>query len=211
MAELVVKQLTTNGLMSCVADNRKVIQISHVMNTSREGFNKQFTLHNLVVNLDTYKKAEKYLSSNVLDVDSLEYFKLVDVPTESQMQFKHYISEICREVRNDLADTLLDTDGSPMEVYRYINVSKSFKNFCSVLVSELLIRLSTMMHKEIESRNIKTVNDVVVSTVLSHYHTACGLSETDSFNYIRNVSDKYQSYVLNKPSKLSTSKLTTAV
>ena len=66
-------------------------------------------------------------------------------------------------------------DEKANEVYNYTSVSKVFKNFCSTLVCEFLMRIGAMLKKEIETRGIKTVNDTVISTVISHYHIVSGV------------------------------------
>ena len=85
----------------------------------------------------------------------------------------------------DLAESEFDKNGDPMKVYNYTSVSKIFKNFCSTLVCEFLIRIGKMLKKEIETRGIKTVNDTVIQTVISHYHIVSGVPETDTFNFMK--------------------------
>lgn len=224
--ECIIKQLALNGTVCCVADKKKIIQLQHILDTSKEGFEKRFPLYPLIVNLETFKKAQEYLknppATKVVDVPPVEstsssddsideksdvhskkvkvekdtdIFTLDGVSLETQYQFRYYIAESCREIRMDLAKSEVDEDGNPMTVYNYTSVSKIFKNFCSTLVCEFLMRIGEMLKKEIETRGIKTVNDTIIGTVISHYHTVCGVYESNTIDYIRNVTTKYYKYV----------------
>ena len=88
-----------------------------------------------------------------------------------------------------------------MTVYNYTSVSKIFKNFCSTLICEFLMRIGNMLAKEIETRGIKTVNDTIIGTVISHYHTVCGVDETATIDFIRTVTTKYYKYVAERQKK----------
>lgn len=229
--ECIVKQLALNGTVCCVADNKKIIQLSHVLDTSVAGFKDRFPLYSLIVNLDTFKQAQAHLanpntskvveevSDDSLNEDSMTDEKVVDsgkkikpdrdvdvfnlegVSLETQYQFRYYIAETCRETRFDLSSAEVNSTGKSSSVYNYTSVSKLFKNFCSTLVCEFLMRIGEMLKKEIENRNIKTVNDNIVGTVISHYHIVSGVNETKTLDFIRNVANKYYGYVNDRHQK----------
>lgn len=226
--ECIVKQLSLNGTVCCVADNKKIIQLSHVLDTKVPGFEERFPLYPLIVNLDTFKQAQKYLANpgSLKTVEDLaetsesssdekveesdkkvkvekdnDLFKLDGVSSELQYQFRYYIAETCRETRIDLANTEVDSSGNLMSVYNYTSVSKVFKNFCSTLVCEFLMRIGVMIKKEIETRGIKTVNDNIVGTVISHYHIVSGVDETKTVEFIRNVTSRYYKYINDRQQK----------
>jgi len=229
--ECIVKQLALNGTVCCVADNKKIIQLSHVLDTSVAGFKERFPLYPLIVNLDTFKQAQAHLanpntskvveevSDDSLHEDSMSDEKVVDsgkklkpdrdvdvfnlegVSLETQYQFRYYIAETCRETRLDLSSAEVDSAGKSSSVYNHTSVSKLFKNFCSTLVCEFLMRIGEMLKKEIENRNIKTVNDNIVGTVISHYHIVSGVNETKTLDFIRNVANKYYGYVNDRHQK----------
>lgn len=208
LVEYLIKQLASNGTVCCVADNKKIIQLSHILDTSKEGFEERFPLYPFIVNLDTFKQATKHL--NELDAKNLEdskdskssksndktnknvdLFSIENLSLDKQYQFRYYIGESCREVRMDLAESKTGEDN----VYNFTSVSKLFKNFCSTLVCEFLIRIGKMLDKEIETRGIKTVNDTVIKTVISQYHIVCGVSEDKTTEFINNTTKKYYEYV----------------
>jgi hypothetical protein len=213
--EYIIKQLAMNGTVCCVADKKKIIQLSHILDTTKEGFEERFPLYPLIVNLDTFKQAHEYLKnpppakvttsdtddeksdthtkSNKVEKDN-DVFHIDGVSLETQYQFRYYIAESCRETRMDLASE----SGDETSVYNYTSVSKIFKNFCSTLICEFLMRIGTMLSKEIETRGIKTVNDTIIGTVISHYHTVCGVDETNTINFIREVTTKYYKYVADR-------------
>jgi hypothetical protein len=222
--EYIIKQLALNGTVCCVADKKKIIQLSHILDTTKEGFEQRFPLYPLIVNLDTFKQAQEYLNKPpaakvvavvpaTTDVDDssdeksdapvkkvkvekdTDVFTLDGVSLDTQYQFRYYIAESCRETRMDLAKSAVDADGELMAVYNHTSVSKIFKNFCSTLICEFLMRIGNMLAKEIETRGIKTVNDTIIGTVISHYHTVCGVDETATIDFIRTVTTKYYKYV----------------
>ena len=228
--ENVIKQLVLNGTMCCVADKKKIIQLSHILDTSNEGFNERFPLYPLIANLDTFKQAREYLnksqsnkvseSADVVDKSEPELvkhvhdkdtdiFKLDGVSLDVQYQFRYYIAEICREIRMNLATTEVDADGKHMDVYNYTSVSKVFKNFCSTLICEFLIRIGKMLLTEIKAHGIKTVNDSIVSTIISHYHIICGVDKTNTVAFIQDVTSKYYTYVSDRHQKRKDVKDTT--
>jgi hypothetical protein len=221
-SEYVIKQLVTNGTVSCIANGKRIIQLSHALDITTNGFEKRFPLYSLITNLDTFKQAHKYInksSENVVEKktdDSKEttktskdtdIFHLEGISLERRYQFRYYISETCREVRMKLAKEETDDAGKPMDVYNLTSVSKLFKNFCSTLICELLMRIGTMLKCEIKTRGIKTVNDTIISTVLSHYHIVCGVDETDTTAFIKNVTKKY--YTFTKARQVSRKKTKT--
>jgi hypothetical protein len=211
LVEYLIKQLAMNGTVSCVADKKKIIQLSHILDTSKPGFKDRFSLYPLIVNLDTFKQAQAHLNSSEVekksdsDVDetttksekNTDLFQLDCMSLDKQYQFRYYIGETCREVRMDLAGEPSEDkdDEKANEVYNYTSVSKVFKNFCSTLVCEFLTRIGAMLKKEIETRGIKTVNDTVISTVILHYHIVCGVDEGPTVDFIKEAVTKYYSYV----------------
>ena len=219
--EYVVKQMALNGVVSCVSDKKKIIQLSHVLDTTKDGFADRFPLYPLLLNLDTFRQAQAYLKnpSQKVDDTEVEYdtddskvktsdsdlFSLNGVSLDTQYQFRYYVAETCRETRVELAATV-DSMGNAMTVYSHTSVSKVFKNFCSTLVCELLLKFGRMLKKEIETRGIKTVNDTIIGTVLSHFHTVCGVDEDETFTFVREATTKYYSFVSDRQTKRKNSK-----
>jgi hypothetical protein len=205
--ESLTKQLVLNGTYCCVNEEKRILQLSHVLNTKTDGFDKRAPLFSLITNLSVYKQAVLYLedpkkyvhnlhgetdvNGNVINASKVtDLFSLEDTDIDKN-QFIYYISETCREVRMDLALSEKDSAGDPMTVYNYTSVSKVFKNFFSALICEFLTRVGKMLETEIQSRGIKTVNDTVIRTVISHYHVVCGVSEEPTFKFIEEVVSKY--------------------
>ena len=224
--ENIIKQLVSTSLVSCVSDNKKIIQLSHILDTSKEGFADRFPLYALIENLTTFKQAQSYVknpqSANVSEVDEVaepqddsdpeaskrtkndksnDIFSLDGVSLEVQYQFRYYVAEICKEIRMDLANTEVDSEGKLMDVYKNTSVSKIFKNFCSTLICEFLMRIGKMLLIEVNARGIKTVNDSIINTVIAHYHTVCNVDKTNTITFIQEVTSKYYSYVSDRQQK----------
>ncbi len=202
-AELVVNQLARNGSISCVADKKRIIQLNHGLDTTKDGFSERFSMYPLIANLETFKQAHTYIEQEKNTEHkkgekgtprNTDIFKLDWLELSEQYSFRFYIAETCREVRMELAKTL-DDDGKENEVYNYTSVGKIFKNFCSTLVCELLMKLGRMLEKEIETRGIKTVNNTIIGAVISHYHIVCGVDEGPTFDFIRQATAKYYKYI----------------
>ena len=226
--ENIIKQLVSTSLVSCVSDNKKIIQLSHILDASKEGFADRFPLYALIENLTTFKQAQAYVKnpqsakvSEVADAEvaepqddsdpeaskrlkndkSNDIFSLDGVSLEVQYQFRYYVAEICKEIRMDLANTEVDSDGKLMDVYKNTSVSKLFKNFCSTLICEFLMRIGKMLLIEVNARGIKTVNDSIINTVIAHYHTVCNVDKTNTIAFIQEVTSKYYSYVSDRQQK----------
>ena len=224
--ENIIKQLVSTSLVSCVSDNKKIIQLSHILDTSKEGFADRFPLYSLIENLTTFKQAQAYVKnpqsakvSEVADVaepqddsdpntskrtkndKSNDIFSLDGVSLEVQYQFRYYVAEICKEIRIDLSNTEVDSEGKLMDLYKNTSVSKIFKNFCSTLICEFLMRIGKMLLIEVNARGIKTVNDSIINTVIAHYHTVCNVDKTNTITFIQEVTSKYYSYVSDRQQK----------
>lgn len=215
-AEYLIRQLAANGTVCCVADKKKIIQLSHVLDTSKEGFAERFPLYPLITNLDTFRQAQEHLRAKstesktpaptegetpVKKSPNTDLFKLDGVSLDRQYQFRYYVAETCRETRMDLASTEKDEEGNAMDVYNHTSVSKVFKNFCSTLVCEFLMRIGNMLETEISTRGIKTVNDTIIGAVISHYHTVCGVDASKSLDFIRGAASKYYTFVSERQQK----------
>jgi hypothetical protein len=203
LIECLIKQLVLNGTVSCVADKKKIIQLSHVLDTSKEGFNERFPLYSFIVNLETFKQAKEYIKNQSTDENSKNSDSGIDLSidglsSDKQYQFRYYIGEICRDVRMDLCDK---SENKEQSEYNFTSVSKILKNFCSTIACEFLIKIGLMLKKEIQTRHIKTVNDSIINTVISHYHTVCSVDETNTMGFINNVLLKYNEFIALKQEK----------
>lgn len=218
-AECLIRQLAANGTVSCISEKKKIIQLSHVLDTTADGFEERFPLYPLITTLSTFKQGHAMLKryaditkgkaskdpeevNRAKEAESKETdtFTLDGVSAEKQHQFRYYISETCRQIRMKLAKSEKDDKGNPMDVYNLTSVSKVFKNFCSTLVCEILMRVGVMLDCEIDTRGIKTVNDTIIGTVLSHYHTVCGVNVTPTTQFIRDATKKYHEFTKKRQS-----------
>jgi hypothetical protein len=212
LVEYLIKQLASNGTICCVADKKKIIQLNHILDTTKDGFEERFPLYPLIVNLDTFKKAHQYFkdieTKKVVEEDkvnkNIDLFTIEHLTLDKQYQFRYYIGESCREVRMDLAADKTIEDN----VYNFTSVSKLFKNFCSTLICEFLIIIGKMLDIEIRTRGIKTVNDTVIKTVISQYHIVCGVSEDKTTEFITKTTKKYYDYVEQRQQKRKETKKT---
>lgn len=73
-----------------------------------------------------------------------------DDAADSKTGFKFYVSQVCREV--------IKTNPS----YAHVRISTDIRNYLSVLLTELIQRLSYLTQLTTEAMKIKTVNDVAI-------------------------------------------------
>ena len=210
--EYIIKQIITHGMHSCVVDKKKIIQLYHSINSV-----KVINIADLINNLKTFKIANEFVnksSSTESSVDEKgdavvknktdDIFVLSNVSVENQYQFKYYVADACKEIKQKLSNNDLADEEN---LYKLINTSTVFKSYCTTLACELLMRIGNMIENEIKVREIRTVNETIIKIVLSHFHIACGVSETDSLQYIKKAIDNHNTNVLNrKNTKTKTTK-----
>ena len=184
----IVKQAMAESISTCLAENKKIIQLSHI---SKWATSSNFKLFPLIAQLSTYKKAVADESKKGDDV-----FTLPGVPSDVHYQFRHYVSELCKDKHSEM----IKADG----VETNISISKAFKNFCSTLVCEFLMLVGKMLLIEIKSRDIKTVNDYIIKTVIQHYHAVCCVDEADTMTAIRESINKHYEFVKLRQEKKNT-------
>ena len=226
-AEYVSMQIIQFGVRNCVAGGKKIMKVEHLYNQPGSVFVDEFTLFPICSNLQSYQavgvhlhKVEDVKVSNKtdgdaetvevpsFDLDGLPCWNLTGDLSDNQMdynQFCYYIGEITRTVRKQLASTV-DTDGALMEDYHYVSVSKDFKMCVSAMVTEILCRVARMIAVSIKQQGIKTVNNKVVESVLSHYFICIGVNSDSAFDFIRSASQKHKEYIITRQEKRSTQK-----
>lgn len=185
--ELIIRQIAYNSIYTCVKNNRKIIQVEHNLVKHPELSNGEYSLFNMVRNLNV---SQEYLEKS----DTDEVVLLENLTKEKQNQFKYYISETCREIKQELSSKF----PSDNYIYNSTSISKNFKNYGSSVVCEVLIIIGKMIKVEVEFRSVKTVNDSVIKTVLSQLHTANNIDFISTKEFIDLVSKKYSDYIITK-------------
>lgn len=185
--ELLIRQIAYNSIYTCIKNDRKIIQVEHNLTKNTDLCDSDYSLFNLVKNL---RVSNDYVS----DDDSSEVIVLENLTSEKQQQFKYYISETCREIKQSLSVKYPEKDS----VYNHTSISKNFKNYGSSIVCEVLIIIGKMIRVEIESRSVKTVNDGVIKTVLEQLHLANNIDFKITSEFINSISKKYTEYIVTK-------------
>lgn len=200
--ELLLRQLAVNGTYNCIQNKKKIIKLSHALKTNPKTTG-HFPLFSLVSNTQTYRK---FKETEVKESEDDEEVEEVDEVSEvdddpSRPNFRFYVSEICRDVRMKLAASELsvaDDSTEDKEVYNLTNVSRDFKDFCNSLIFETVTILGRMILTEINTRGVKTLNDVIMKTVLEHLHSAYGMDFKTSLAFIETSTKQYNSFVKNR-------------
>jgi len=90
-----------------------------------------------------------------------------DEQTEKKYPFSSYINKIVDVVKLELSG-FVPTEGATASPFS-LNIRTPFKQLCSEVVTEVLIKLGNLLKVEIQSRNVKTVNQRVVLTAISAF------------------------------------------
>ena len=187
--ELLIKQLVSNGIYNCMKSDKKTTHLKHALDNTLDGFDERFPLFPCILNFKTYINAVK--NDELLESNKLN--------TQGIYHFKYYIKEICKNVRIKMANDELNNEDQ-VQKYTNINISKDFKEFCSDLVIEFIMKLGQILKTEINTRHVKTVNSTIVKSMIYNIHSFCGVDPTSTFKFIDdkiNIYNKYL-YVKNK-------------
>ena len=197
--ELLLQQLAVNGTFNCVRRKKKIIKLAHALECTAD--DSQFYLFSLVANTKAYRK---YQASRPKDSDDdKEEAEEVsadadeNADADSRPNFRFYVSEICRDARMKLAhgEVSVVDNIEDKEVYNLTNVSRDFKDFCNDLIFEVVGILGRMILTEINTRGVKTLNDVIMKTVIEHLHSAYSVDFKTSLNFIDHATTKYTAFV----------------
>ena len=104
--------------------------------------------------------------------------KVVSMPDYPKMKqlysFDGYINTICNNVKFRLAETT--TTDADKEKIHGVSVGREFKQFCSFIVYEAILRIGESLRKTVEHGKVKTISDKMVTDVLQQIHTLSGVS-----------------------------------
>ena len=220
LAEYLVRQMALNGIAACKASGKKTVKIEHAIDNTNPNFADCFKFYPFIVNLSTFKQAQNFIRAQAApkpkpvkptegeesdEEKKVERKELsIDLPgisPDTQYQLKYYIQTTYKEINAVLnsnacagdksSETKADSKkAAPKKVYD-INVSTEFKNFCSSVVCEFLVRIGNMLKNEISTRGIKTVNDTIIGAVISQYHIVCGVEPSSTVEFIHDIISKH--------------------
>jgi hypothetical protein len=201
--EHIVQQMVVNGTVNCVGDNKKIIQLTHALDTSSEGFEKRFNLFPLILNLESYHKVcHEEVSSEEVEPEIKTDESQDGDQIDRKYQFKYYVTELCRTVKMKLA-----REDSPEDIsksnYYHVSVSRVFKNFCSNIIVDLIRMFGEVLKVEVSSRNVKTVNYTIIQTLVQVSHIMYGLGAhlDETVQFIQQTYTSYQRFIEDRKTK----------
>lgn len=196
----VVEQYARNGIHNCLADGKRIVQLSHALQQS-ENFSGRVPLHPFVSTLKNYHNALQWFrereavkktnrAAKAAHTDEKSEPELNDLPnypschdytpSESEEEDDHhgndfigYIGEICRSVKMHMAEEV-ESDEEKKQ-YLDTNVGRDFKTFCSYMVYETILRIGSSLKLSVERQGVKTISDAMVWYVLNQLHSVCGV------------------------------------
>lgn len=204
--EYIIKQLVINGTKNCINDKKKIIQPSHALDNP----SADFTMFPFISGSSAYKT---YISGGGMTAESeameseaeneVESDPEVDHDTDSEvdrkLQFKYYISELCRHVRMDLSEADGTTDIESK--FNQTSVSRLFKEFCSDIVIELLQMFGNILKVEVSSRQVKTVNYNIIGALVRNAHIFHSLDVKPTVIFMQEKYNKYNSFLKTRTDK----------
>ncbi|MGL5934497.1 MAG: hypothetical protein ACRCZI_02620 [Cetobacterium sp.] len=190
--EYITKQLVINGTRNCVASKKKIIQLKHAVST----INPDFILFPFVSSTGTYHKfiANEELEEGEADEEDEE-------PTEASgrvLQFKYYVGELCRGVRMELSANDSSVEDPLLSKFNQTSVSKAFKQFCSDVIIDLLHIFGKTLKMEVVTRDVKTVNYDIVSSLIYGSHIIHNVPYDDTIEFIQKTYNMYNEFVVER-------------
>lgn len=195
--EYIIKQLVINGTKCCINDKKKIIKLEH----SIKEVLPEFTMMPFIMSTPSYKKYTSEVEEDDEDGEDGEVEEDVTKPN-SKLQFKYYVSELCRNVRMELSQEDMETSSevgdSKLSKFNQTSVSKVFKQFCSDVIIDLLYMFGNMLKVEIETRNIKTVKYSIINALVQSSHILHGLNIEETVQFIQEKYNTYNEYITNR-------------
>lgn len=170
--DLLVKQLIKDTLLNTQKTGKKNVQVESVKHSYELGKIAESSKTNKL-----YKLSDEEISTFVLE----------NIDTEKLFQFKTSITDICKETKSALSIEYPEQS----DYFNGVVISKQFKNYCSTVICELLVLISKMIRVEVESRNIKTINENIVNTVLQQLFIVYDINFSKTLTYLTDTSTKY--------------------
>jgi hypothetical protein len=191
--EYIIKQLVINGTKCCINDKKKIIKLDHAIETVLP----EFTMVPFIMSTPSYKK---YVAKQDQDDDEEEEEEDVQEDDEvananRKQQFKYYVSELCRNVRMELSAEDSDLEDTTLSKFNQTSVSKVFKQFCSDVIIDLLHMFGNVLKTEIETRNVKTVNYLIISALIQSSHMLHSLDSGETIQFIQERYNIYNEYI----------------
>lgn len=197
----IVEQYAANGIHNCFQEKRRIIQLRHALTEGTDGFEQRVPLHNLVQTLPAYRRAMAWVDAKLEakeakktkdseETEESEDNLNFDPPTKYAYDFDSYASEICRSVKIQLAEQ--ETDAAMKEQYINASVSREFKEFCSQVIYETILRIGAALKIDVESSGVKTISDEIVLKVLKLLHSNCGVEFASSWTVMQEKLRQYE-------------------
>jgi hypothetical protein len=202
--EYIIKQLIIHGTKGCIDSNKKIIKLEHALD--HELSDHDFTMLPFITSTVAYQtyvfntkknEAEEEAESDDVAEDDVDAIN-------SKIPYKHYIGELCRNVRMELA-TIDNAKDSKESKFNRTSVSKEFKQFCSDAIIELLEIFGNAIKVEVNTRNVKTVNYSIIRAVIYISHVLHNVKADNTIEFIQEKYNAYNEYLKKRESRLKSS------
>jgi len=234
--EYIARQIISSGLTSAAVGSKRMVKIVDVISDQsgevlKPWIKQQFTFYPFITSFKAFdnnitkikqmeqSKLDKEKSKSEADAksESKKEVKVADKEInkdQPEYQFKCYINELIRGVRNEVVARYKDSD-EPMALnLASLSVSTEFKSFCTEAVTELIMRIGVMLKNEVVLKQVKTINIEIAKTIIKQIHTILGVPYEPTEEFINTILKKFDEYsaakrVKNPKSKASKNKKST--
>jgi hypothetical protein len=181
----IVEQYARNGIHNCLLEGRHIVQLRHAL-AQDEGFASRVPLDPFVQTLSNYSAAIDWLDACRKAKEQARQHKADGEDVTSELppypnpeydyDFEGYVGEICRSVKMQMAES--KTTDAEKATYLETSVGHEFKQFCSYVVYEAILRIGSSLRLSVERQGVKTISDTMVNYVLQQIHSVCGIDYT---------------------------------
>jgi hypothetical protein len=176
-------QYARNGIYNCLQSERHIIQLRHALYRSK-GYEERVPLDKFVKTFDNYQAALDWIDEcyelkeevrRLKSAGELVDYEMPEYPSpDYDYGFDGYVTEICRSVKMQMAKE--KKSEAEKELHLNVSVNKEFKQFCSYIVYEAILRIGNCLRESVEQSGVKTISDDIVMHVIRQIHHVCGLN-----------------------------------
>ena len=188
-----VVQYARNGIINCVTEGNGNMQLRHALAGGSE-FSNRVPLNPYVSTLEVYRDAVQWINecdqidrkNNEIKTNNKRDNTNKKLLTKPAFPLQHYdesfdscVSDICTGVKMELAG--LRETNSEKQKYASVKISGTFKQFCSAVIYDTILRYGHALKAVIACNEVKTVNEKILYMLIQ---TMCSLNGI-SYEFIK--------------------------
>lgn len=194
----VVKQYVTYGVLHCLGRKARTVNMYDALDETAD-MARFVPLRRFVSSLPTYHnvaqwfdKCQKHLQE-VRDARAkgltVENSKRPNFPEPNyDKDFGNFVGNICKSVCIELAKN--EKKKERADLFLSTSISRDFKQFCSNVVYEIILRVGRVLNTLLSNSGVKTVSDELLWTALSTVMNVVGLTQKEMQSIKRDMDER---------------------